>query len=119
MQAAILQARTHHRHVAGVINHALLLLEGALVLLVHHQQPEIGEGQKQRRTGADHHRGLPSATARQVARRTRAGRSECQAAGRMPKRAAKRSSHCAESAISGSRTRACRPARRQAAMASK
>ena len=46
-------ARPHHRHVAGVVAHAVLLLVGGVVLLVDHDQPEIGIGQEQRRARAD------------------------------------------------------------------
>ena len=52
------QPRPHHRHVAGVVDHAVLLLEGGLVLLVHHHEAEVGEGQEQRGAGADHDRRL-------------------------------------------------------------
>ena len=44
----------HHRHVAGVIVHAVLLLVGRIVLLIDHDEAEIGIGQKQRRARADH-----------------------------------------------------------------
>ncbi len=47
-----------HRHVAGLVDDAVLLLEGALMLLVDHDQAEIGIGQEQSRAGADHHAGL-------------------------------------------------------------
>ena len=47
--------RAHHRHVAGVIMRALVLLVGLVVLLIDHDQPEIGVGQKQRRARAHHH----------------------------------------------------------------
>ena len=46
----------HHRHVAGVVAHAVLLLVGRIVLLIDHDQPEIGIGQEQRRARADHDR---------------------------------------------------------------
>ena len=46
---------THHRHVAGVVAHAVLLLVGRVVLLIDHDQAEIGERQKQRRARADDH----------------------------------------------------------------
>ena len=51
-------ARAHHRHVAGVIAHAVLLLVGRVVLLIDHDQAEIGVGQEQRRARADHDRHL-------------------------------------------------------------
>ncbi len=41
-------------HVAGLVEHAVLLLEGGLVLLVDDDQPEPRKGQEQRRAGADH-----------------------------------------------------------------
>ncbi len=43
----------HHRHVAGVITHAVLLLVGRIVLLIDHDQAEIGVRQKQSRARAD------------------------------------------------------------------
>ena len=49
----MLQSRAHHRHVARVINDAVLLLVGAFVLLVDDDEPKVGEGQKQRRARAD------------------------------------------------------------------
>ena len=49
-------ARAHHRHVAGVVAHAVLLLVGGVVLLVDDDEPEIGIGQEQRRARADHDR---------------------------------------------------------------
>ena len=51
----VLQPGAQHRHVAGVVGDAVLLLEGGLMLLVHHDGAEFGEGQEQRRTRADHH----------------------------------------------------------------
>ena len=51
-------ARAHHRHVAGVIAHAVLLLVGRIVLLIDDDQTQIGIRQKQRRARADHHRDL-------------------------------------------------------------
>ena len=47
---------SHHRHVAGVIMHAVLLLVGGVVLLIDDDQPEIGVRQEQRRARADHDR---------------------------------------------------------------
>ena len=52
------EACAHHRHVARVIDDAVLLLERGLVLLIDHHEAEIGERQEQRRAGADHHGGL-------------------------------------------------------------
>ena len=49
-------AATYHRHVAGVVANAVLLLVGGIVLLIDHDQPEIGVGQEQRRARPDHHR---------------------------------------------------------------
>ena len=51
----VLQPGAQHRHVAGVVGDAVLLLEGGLVLLVHHDGAEFGEGQEQRRARADDH----------------------------------------------------------------
>ena len=48
------QARAHHRHVARVVADALFLLERGVVLLVDHDQAEVGERQEQRRARADH-----------------------------------------------------------------
>ena len=45
----------HHRHVAGVVMRAVLLLVGRVVLFIDHDQAEIGIRQKQRRARADHH----------------------------------------------------------------
>ena len=44
----------HHRHVAGVVAHAVFLLVSRIVLFIHDNQPEIGVRQKQRRARADH-----------------------------------------------------------------
>ena len=46
----------HHRHVAGVVVHAVFLLIGGVVLFIDDDQPEIGIGQEQRRARADHDR---------------------------------------------------------------
>ena len=43
-----------HRHVAGLIGDALLLLIALVVLLIDDDEAEIGEGEKQGRAGADH-----------------------------------------------------------------
>ena len=48
-------ARPHHRHVAGVIADAVLLLVGGVVLLIDDDEAKIGVGQEQRRARADHH----------------------------------------------------------------
>ena len=61
----------------------------------------------------------PSAIAAQAARRSLAFRSECHATGAQPKRLAKRASHGAVSAISGTSTSAWPPWRNAAAIASK
>jgi len=44
----------HHRHIAGVVAHAVLLLVGRIVLFIDHDQAEIGVRQKQRRARADY-----------------------------------------------------------------
>ena len=54
----VLDAPAHHRHVAGVIGDAVLLLVGGLVLLIDDDQAEIAIGQEQRRARAGHHRRL-------------------------------------------------------------
>ena len=43
----------HHRHVAGVVAHAVLLLVGGIVLLIDDDEAEIGVRQEQRRARAD------------------------------------------------------------------
>ena len=48
--------RAHHRHVAGMIMRAFVLLVGLVVLFIDDDQAEIGIGQKQRRARADHDR---------------------------------------------------------------
>ena len=52
------QPRPHHRHVAGVVDDAILLFERGLVLLVHHDAAQIGKRQEQRRPRADDDAGL-------------------------------------------------------------
>jgi len=42
-------------HVARVVVRALVLLVGLIVLLIHDDEAEIGIGQHQRRTRANHH----------------------------------------------------------------
>jgi hypothetical protein len=42
----ILDSRPHHRHVAGVIDGALLLLEGLLMFFVDDDQAQFGERQE-------------------------------------------------------------------------
>ena len=46
--------RADHRHIARLIGDAVLLLVGLVVLLIDDDEAEIGEGQEQRRAGADH-----------------------------------------------------------------
>ena len=58
----------HHRHVAGMIMRAVLLLVGLVVLFIDHDEPEIGVGQKQRRARADHDRRLAGRDRRPIAR---------------------------------------------------
>ena len=50
----VVDVRAHHRHVARMIVHAVFLLVGGVVLLIDHDQAEIGIWQKQRRARADH-----------------------------------------------------------------
>ena len=45
----------HHRHVAGMVMDAVLLLVGGIVLLIHDDEAEIRIGQEQRRAGAHDH----------------------------------------------------------------
>ena len=51
-----LEARPRDRHVAALVGDAVLLLEAGVVLLVDHDQAEIGERQEQGRARADHDR---------------------------------------------------------------
>ena len=51
--------RAHHRDVAPVVHRGFALLEGRLVFLVDHDEPEVRERGKDRRTGADHYPRLP------------------------------------------------------------
>ena len=81
-------ARAHHRHVARMVAHALLLLVGGIVLLVDHDQPEIGIRQEKRRASADDHadfavrRGAPGACAQALGqRRMPLGRPHAEALG--------------------------------------
>ncbi|MEY9106359.1 hypothetical protein ABH999_002555 [Bradyrhizobium yuanmingense] len=46
----------HHRHVTGVVVHAVVLLVGLVVLLIDDDEAKIGVREKQRRTRADHDR---------------------------------------------------------------
>ena len=43
---ALLLPRPHHRHVAGVIDDAFILLVGRLVLLIDDDEAQVGEGQE-------------------------------------------------------------------------
>jgi len=45
----------HHRHVAGMVMDAVLLLVGRIMLLIHDDQAESRVGQEQGRAGADDH----------------------------------------------------------------
>ena len=49
----------HDRHVAPVVEGRLRLLEGGLVLLVDHHEPQVGKGREDGRAGADDDAGLP------------------------------------------------------------
>ena len=60
--------RTHHRHVAGVIMHAVALLIGLVVLFIDDDQTKIRIGQKQRRARADHDMRFAGRDRRPVAR---------------------------------------------------
>ena len=102
----------HHRHVARLIGDALLLLVALVMLLIDDDQAEIGEGQEERRAGADHELRLalgdraPDAPAHR-----RADMPECHSAGRAPKRSSQRVMNWLVSAISGISTSACLPLR--------
>ena len=82
-------------------------------------RPKSGNGRNRAERAPTTMGAVPSATARQVCRRVRDDRSECQTAGAAWNRAVQRSSHCAPNAISGSSTRAWRPDATQAATASR
>ena len=43
----------YHRHVARVVGDAVLLLVGGVVLFIDDDQAKLGEGQEERRAGAD------------------------------------------------------------------
>ena len=60
--------RAHHRHVAGVIVRALILLVGLVVFLIDDDQAQIGIRQEQRRARADHDRRFAGCNRRPVAR---------------------------------------------------
>ncbi len=60
--------RAHHRHVAGVIMRAVVLLVGLVVLLIDNDQAEIGIRQEQRRPRAHHHMRLAGRDRGPVAR---------------------------------------------------
>ena len=112
--------RAHHGHVAGVIGDAILLLVGAVVLLIDDDEAELRKGQEQRRARADNDLRLARSDGAPDARaRLRALTPECHSTGGAPKRAAKRATKGAVSAISGISTRVWRPASSAAAMASK
>jgi hypothetical protein len=49
------EAGAYHGHVAGVVDDAFLLLERRLMLLIHHDEAEIGKRQEQRRARPHHH----------------------------------------------------------------
>ena len=51
----ILDPRPHHRHVAGVIDGAVLLLESLLMLFIRDDQAKLAERQEQRRPRPDNH----------------------------------------------------------------
>ena len=49
--------RAPHRQVAGVVAQAVLLLERAIVLFVHHNQPQLRQRGEHRQPGANHQPG--------------------------------------------------------------
>jgi hypothetical protein len=104
------ERRAQHGHVAGMIQHAVLLLVGGVVFLIDDDQPKVAERQEQRRARAHHHLRAPSATMRHSRRRSVMVTPECHSAGRAPNRASTRVRNSAVRAISGSSTSACRPA---------
>ena len=114
------QAAAHHGHVAGLVVHAVLLLEAAVVLLVDDDQAEVLVGQEEGGAGADHDARLPvgrsAPGAGPLARRQRGMPFD-----RRGSRSAlvKRSMNWLVSAISGSMMSACRPFSSVRATASK
>ncbi len=55
---------SHHRHVAGMVGHAIVLLVGGLMLLVDDDQAEVGEGQEEARPGTGHDANVARSRAR-------------------------------------------------------
>ncbi|KNX40623.1 hypothetical protein ROTO_28080 [Roseovarius tolerans] len=51
----IAERRPQHGHVARIIKHAILLLVGTVMLLIHHDQAKVLKRQEQRRARAHHH----------------------------------------------------------------
>ena len=109
----------HHRHVASVVEDAILLLVGEVVLLVDDDQAELPERQEQRRAGAadDPDAAVGDAAPDPLAHPRRDfrmpfRRPRAEAAGEAIE-------EIGVSAISGSRISTCRPAASAAATASK
>ncbi len=46
--------RAQNRHVAGIVQHPVLLLVGGVMFLIDHDQPQVAERQEQRRTRPHH-----------------------------------------------------------------
>ena len=51
-RGAVFEPRAHHRHVARIVGDAVLLLVGAFVFLIDDDEPQLLEGQEQRRARA-------------------------------------------------------------------
>ena len=49
-----IQRRPQHRHVAGIIQHPVLLLVGRVMFFIDHDQPKVAERQEQRRPRPHH-----------------------------------------------------------------
>ena len=94
----------------GVVARVALVLVGGVVLLVDHDEPDVGDRREDRRARADADLRLAARAAgatRRGAPRPRA--LECRTATVSPKRSTKRETICGVSAISGTSTIAPRP----------
>ena len=61
---AVLDPRPHHRHVAGVIDGAVLLLEGLFVFFIDDDQAQFGKGRNRDERAPTTTRASPFITAR-------------------------------------------------------
>ena len=102
-----------------MIEDAVLLLVAGVMLFVDDDQAEVSERQEQRRAGADDDLRFADAAALPDAARGCGADAGMPFSGAAPKRASKRATNCAVSAISGIRTRVWRPCSSAAAIASR